>query len=149
MLGFAVLTTGLLYAQILTIWYGNMHEETEFVILRVYEPPWRALAWAVLVITFVAPFALLQNTRLKERPYATLAPAACVLVGMFLERALLVLPSIDAHSVAPPLSFAILTSLGFAGGLALVVDAALSGVAEPSPVDVETVTRAREEAAEA
>ena len=52
LLGFCMLWTYLFWAQYLVIWYGDLPEETAFVMHRTAEAPWAVLAWIVVVRMF-------------------------------------------------------------------------------------------------
>ncbi len=94
LLGFCMLWTYLFWTQYLVIWYGDLPEETAFVIKRTVEMPWAPLAWTVFCGCFVIPFVALLSREIKTRPRALLTIAIIVLVGMWLERFLLVSPSL-------------------------------------------------------
>jgi Ni/Fe-hydrogenase subunit HybB-like protein len=98
---FAVLTAYMFYVQLLTIWYGNVPHETEFLLRRMRAVPWRAVSWTVLGLAFVFPFLVLLNRRLKERPGPMLVVAVVVLAGMWLERFVLVAPSLWKGAAVP------------------------------------------------
>ena len=59
LLGFCLVTGDFFFSQFLVIWYGNLPEETRFVITRVNCSPWNYLAWTVLVSCFAFPFVAL------------------------------------------------------------------------------------------
>jgi len=93
--GFTVFWAYLLYAQFLVIWYGNMPEETGFVFARLWGE-WRPLGWTVLLGVFIIPFVGLLGVTPKKVP-ATMAFFALVsLVALWVERYLLVMPSVTA-----------------------------------------------------
>jgi hypothetical protein len=91
--GFTVFWTYLMWAQFLVIWYGNLPEETGFVFTRLWGH-WLPIGKLVLIGMFVVPFfGLLGVAPKKVR--ATFAFFACIsLVSLWLERYLLVMPSI-------------------------------------------------------
>ncbi len=92
------------WSQYLVIWYGNIPVETKFFIRRFFNDPWRGLAFVIFVIGWVLPFAYLLK-RLTGRPPARHGPlvfVACLaLVAIFLERMMLVFPSITTEPVFP------------------------------------------------
>ncbi|MEO7138180.1 MAG: hypothetical protein ABI037_10730 [Gemmatimonadales bacterium] len=91
--GFTVFWTYLMWAQFLVIWYGNLPEETGFVFARLWGH-WLPIGKAVFLGMFLIPFfGLLGVTPKKNR--VTLGFFATVsLVSLWLERYLLVMPSI-------------------------------------------------------
>jgi hypothetical protein len=93
--GFTVFWTYLMWAQFLVIWYGNLPEETGFVFARLWGH-WLPVGKAVLIGMFVVPFfGLLGVAPKKVR--ATLGFFASIsLVSLWLERYLLVMPSISS-----------------------------------------------------
>jgi len=91
--GFTVFWTYLMWAQFLVIWYGNLPEETGFVFARLWGhwlPIGKVVGWGMFVIPF---FGLLGVAPKKTK--VTLGFFAAVsLVSLWLERYLLVMPSI-------------------------------------------------------
>src|SRR5438105_5871901 len=76
----------------LTVWYGNDPKEMAVFGARTrarYAP----FFWAMVVLNFVIPFVLLGIRRLRTIGSATIA-AACVVVGMWLERFVIVVPTL-------------------------------------------------------
>src|SRR6058998_1836481 len=92
------------WSQYLVIWYGNVPVETRFFLTRFFTQPWLTLAWFVLVVGWLIPFAYLLK-RLTGRPPQRHAPLVVVsvfgLVAIFLERVLVVFPSVSTSSPAP------------------------------------------------
>jgi hypothetical protein len=85
------------WSQYLVIWYGNVPVETRFFVQRLFVQPWQTLAWVVLVVGWLIPFAYLLK-RLTGRPPQRHGPLVVValfgLVAIFLERIFVVLPSV-------------------------------------------------------
>jgi hypothetical protein len=94
LLGFCLMTGDFFYSQFLVIWYGNLPEEAKYVLLRIRFSPWESLAWTVLVICFALPFVLLLSRKIKMKPFPMIILSAVILIGMWLERFLLVAPSL-------------------------------------------------------
>jgi hypothetical protein len=91
--GFTVFWTYLMWAQFLVIWYGNLPEETGFVFTRLWGP-WLPIGQLVFVGMFLVPFFGLLGV-LPKKVRATLGFFATIsLVSLWLERYLLVMPSI-------------------------------------------------------
>ncbi len=92
------------WSQYLVIWYGNIPIETKFVIQRFFNDPWRTLAFVIFGIGWLIPFSYLLR-RLTGRPPARHGPfvfVACLaLVAIFLERMMLVFPSVTTERVFP------------------------------------------------
>jgi len=84
----------LMWSQYLPIWYANMPEETWWVFLR-FEQPWRPFAYAAFVLIFVIPFLGMLNKTSKTNP-ALLMTFSCIsLAGLWVERHVLVMPSLN------------------------------------------------------
>ncbi len=93
--GFTVFWTYLMWAQFLVIWYGNLPEETGFVFSRLWGE-WRNVGAAVFFGMFVIPFTGLLAVGPKKTP-ATLAIFTGIsFCSLWLERYLLVIPSVSA-----------------------------------------------------
>ena len=122
LLGFCLITGDFFYSQFLVIWYGNLPEETRYVILRVRESPWEPLAWTVLIVCFALPFLVLLSRKLKFHPRAMMVLAGVILAGMWLERFLLIVPSTWKMKNFPLGFMEVLITAGFIGlfGLTLV-----------------------------
>ena len=119
LLAFCLTNGDFFFSQFLVIWYGNLPEETRFVINRVNFPPWNFLAWTVLVLFFIVPFGTLLSRKVKMKQGPMLVLTALILVGMWLERFLLVAPSLWKRPGLPLGPAEFLISLGFLGLMAL------------------------------
>lgn len=86
------------WSQYLPIWYANIPEETGWVFLR-FEDPWRPWAFVVFSMVFVIPFLGLLNKTSKANPFLLSVFSLIVLVGMWLERHVLVMPSLSPFKV--------------------------------------------------
>jgi hypothetical protein len=67
---FCLVWADFFYAQFVVIWYGNIPEETAYIIERTMAAPWNVLAWTVFIGCFLAPFLILINRRIKTMPRA-------------------------------------------------------------------------------
>ena len=131
---FSVFWVYLLFAQYIVIWYGDLPVETFFIVQRVHHMPWSPLSVACLILIWAIPFIVLMSQRSKKTPLVLGTVAALGLVGMWLERYVLVVPSLSPDAIPfGPTQF--LISLGFLGlflicavpGLNRVAQAATSG----------------------
>lgn len=116
--GFAIFTGYLFYAQLLVIWYGNLPEETKFLILRTKLEPWKPWAWAVFFMIFGIPFLALLGRKIKIKRVPMVIITIMILTGMWMERFLLIVPSLWKDN--PGIPFGILEFLISAGFLGLV-----------------------------
>jgi hypothetical protein len=97
--GFTVFWAYLMWSQFLVIWYGNLPEETYFVFYRLWGP-WRPVGTAVFLLVFVIPFVGLLGAKPKKNPLTLAAFVLAGLAGIWLERYLEVVPSIN-HGAGP------------------------------------------------
>jgi hypothetical protein len=93
--GFSVFWTYLMWAQFLVIWYGNLPEETGFVFARLWGH-WLPIGKAVLLGMFVIPFFGLLGVAPKKNRVTFGFFATVSLLALWLERYLLVMPSVSA-----------------------------------------------------
>jgi hypothetical protein len=111
--GFSVFWAYLVFSQVLVIWYGNLREETSFVFWRMW-PEWRPISILVGLMVFLIPFWGLIWVKSKITPFTFALFALISFLGVWLERYLLVQPSLTEHGPAFGLpEFGI--SLGFLG----------------------------------
>jgi hypothetical protein len=131
---FSVFWVYLLFAQYIVIWYGDIPVETFFIVQRVHHMPWRPLSICCLVLIWVIPFVVLMSVRAKKSPLVLGIVSSLGLVGIWLERYVLVVPSLSLN-VVPFGAIQFLVTIGFIGiflmcavpGLNLVAQAATSG----------------------
>ncbi|HEV2085295.1 MAG TPA: hypothetical protein VGR09_09435 [Gemmatimonadales bacterium] len=118
--GFSVFWTYLMWAQFLVIWYGNMPEETGFVFARLWGH-WLPVAKAVGIGMFIIPFFGLLGVAPKKSRITLGFFASVSLTALWLERYLLVMPSITVlpgptfglPELGPTLAFAGLFLLSY------------------------------------
>ena len=119
---FCLVWADFFYVQLVVIWYGNISEETTYVIQRVMLLPWRQLAWTVMIVGFVIPFFILLNRKVKSKPVPMIILCTAVISVLWLEHLLLLGPAWN-HNVATlplgPTDF--LITLGFLGLMAFSV----------------------------
>jgi hypothetical protein len=89
------------------------------VILRA-QPPWRAPAAAVLLLNFAIPFVVLLPKAAKKNPKVLFTVALLAALGLWLERFLLVAPSLISRGGSLGWTGAVIT-IGFAAGFAVVL----------------------------
>lgn len=119
---FCLVWADFFYAQFVVIWYGNIPEETSYIIERTMAAPWNALAWTIFVGCFVAPFLILINRRIKTMPKAMTVICLAVMVGIWLEHYLLLGPAFHHHAHHLPLGWVeVAVAVGFFGLLATAV----------------------------
>jgi len=118
--GFGIFWAYLFWSQYLPIWYGNMPEETGYMILRLREYPWRSLAWLVLGMCFIVPFFLGISRDLKQVPVFLASTAIIILIGLWLQYYLLFAPSLYRNEISVSLKD-VAIGLGFLASFILGV----------------------------
>jgi len=114
--GFTVFWAYTFYAQWLVIWYGNMPEETSFMFLRMVRPEWRGISTAMIFMCFIIPFWGLISIRGKKTPALLATFATVSLTGLWIDRFVIVVPSIVQRAESLPLGWQeILIAAGFFG----------------------------------
>ena len=103
----------LMWSQYLPIWYADMPEETWWVFLR-FEDPWRPWAFTAFTLIFFIPFFGLMNKTSKTNPALLFAFTCVSLVGVWVERHVLVMPSLNPSQVWIGLPEVLVTA-GFVG----------------------------------
>ncbi len=97
--GFSLLWAGLFYAQFLVIWYGNIPEEVSFLFVRTKLSPYREISLVILPSLFFFPFLTLLSRKTKTIPLIVSIISVSILMGIFLERLLFLLPSVKLNPV--------------------------------------------------
>jgi len=104
------------FSQYLVIWYGNIPIETRFFLSRFFNPPWGQIAWAIFIVGWLIPFSYLLK-RLTGRPPTRHKVFTVILfmgwIAIFVERILIVFPSIDKNMRFPLGIREILITAGF------------------------------------
>jgi len=116
-----VVSMDFFYVQFLVIWYGNEPVETRYVLHRIVYDPWTALAWTVLIVFFVIPFVVLLIRKIKLKPVLLTAMAIWILIAGWLEKFLLVAPSLIKTKSLPLGIFEALITVGWLGLFAFCV----------------------------
>ena len=80
------------FAEFLTVWYNRNPEEWE--VFRSYGGHYLPLFLTMIILNFVIPFPMLCLKRVRRSVSAILVPAGCIIVGMYAERLLIVIPSL-------------------------------------------------------
>ncbi len=119
---FCLLWADFFYVQLTVIWYGNIPEETHYVIERTITVPWNALAWTIFVICFIIPFVILLNKKVKSMPVFMVILCSVIIIGFWLEHLLLLAPALshDAHALSLSVFDGLIT-VGFLGLMAAAV----------------------------
>ncbi|PCI30746.1 MAG: molybdopterin oxidoreductase [SAR324 cluster bacterium] len=97
---FCCLWTYMIYSQVLVIWYANIPEETPYLILRMQSHEWSWMFWLIFVILFIIPFFGLLSRTACNSPLMSSIVAVDILIGTWLEKYFLVVPSIQENQAA-------------------------------------------------
>jgi hypothetical protein len=103
--GFTVFWAYLFFSQFLVIWYGNLPEETSFLYLRMLRPEWYGISVVMLVLVFLLPFWGLIGIKPKRTPAILATFAVISLAGMWVDRYVLVVPSVMQSAPELPLGW--------------------------------------------
>ena len=90
---FCVFWTYLFFSQYIVIWYGKLPWEQAWIIRRSDEV-WGGLSGLVILLCFVIPFAGLIGRKSKTKPVLLAFFTSIILVGMWLERYVMLAPSL-------------------------------------------------------
>ncbi len=119
---FCLLWADFFYVQLMVIYYGNISEETHYVIARTMLAPWNKLAWIVFIVCFIGPFFILLNKTIKTKPILMVILCSLVIIGIWFEHLLLLGPALSHEADSIPLGVADgLISLGFLGLMMIAV----------------------------
>ena len=91
--GFAVFWTYLFWSQYLVIWYGKLPWEQAWMVRRAGDP-WGLMSGLTIILCFVIPFAGLLGRRPKLKPGSLAFFCGVILFGVWLERWMLIAPSL-------------------------------------------------------
>ena len=116
------------YAQYLAIWYGNMTEETGFILLRTQLDPWADVSKVVVITCFLMPWTMLLSRSMKKIRTSFLAVSFLILIGIWLERFVVMVPSVWKGSELPIGMGEVLMPIGFGGAMVLLVMWVLSKI---------------------
>lgn len=117
--GFNLTYVAMIWSQYIVIWYGNLPEETHFIVLRIWERPWAPLSWSVLVAASLIPFLVFLSQRAKQVPWIMLSVSVLIAAGLWLERFVLVVPSLWHGEGVPFGWLEIGVTVGFLGAAGL------------------------------
>lgn len=125
-----------LYAQILPIYYTNVPEETNYLLVRLMLDEWSWMSRLVAVLCFLAPFTILLSRGIKKMRWPFFVLCALIMTGLFFERTLLVMPSVYLDRTFPWVSFLIVNVGIFAGTLGALFNVWARVIAQTPAVPV-------------
>jgi hypothetical protein len=88
LVAFSLLTTYMMFSQLLPIWYANLPDEVRMPLARLsYSyPAWRIVSTALLATMYLGPLVLLLTIRAKRTPWMLGTIAVLVLVSLWVGR---------------------------------------------------------------
>ena len=122
------------FAQLLPIWYSNMPEETDFLLVRLTTPEWSWLSKTVAVMCFLLPFTVLLSRGIKKMKWPFIGILLVIMTGIFLERTLLVMPSIYFGESFPVANFLFISVAMWLGGIGLFATVVTWALANVPPI---------------
>ncbi|HET9439911.1 MAG TPA: hypothetical protein VFO52_07055 [Longimicrobiales bacterium] len=123
MFGFCVFWAYLFYSQFIVIWYGLLPIEQAWLVHR-FGMPFQPLMALVFACLFVFPFFGLMGVAPKRTPQIVVFFAGIVLTGLWLERYMLVYPSLYSTADNIPFGWQEFGPLLFFAGLIVMASAA-------------------------
>ena len=134
LMGLCMLAGGFYWGQYITIWYGNLGEEIERLLLRFDHSPWPLFQWTVIVLLYFFPIAIFLSKNIKEKPRALLAIASIILAANWMYQFVEIAPSLWNEHGVPLGILELAVTLGFLGimGLSWLAYAKLVPLVPPS-----------------
>jgi hypothetical protein len=90
---FSLLTTYMMFSQLLPIWYENLPHEIRFLVPRMNIVIGRWISWGLLAVVYLGPLVILLTRWSKQTRSFLGAVALLMLIGMWIERWWLVYPT--------------------------------------------------------
>ena len=116
MFAFCVFWAYLFWSQYIVIWYGNLPAEQVFFVNRL-SAPYKPLSIAVFFMLFVIPFFGLLGVKPKKTPAIFATFASVILIGLWIERYILIYPTLYPGADGLPFGIAEVAIALIFGGL--------------------------------
>jgi hypothetical protein len=95
---FCLMTTYLMFSQLLPIWYENLPEESTFLV-PLLNFAWRKISWVVVAVVYLSPVILLM-TKWSKRSYLFMGVVSIILLaGLWVEKWWLVTAVFEKNTV--------------------------------------------------
>ena len=124
MFAFCLINIDFFWSQYFCIWYANMPEETEYLIIRIHDKsvPWHNLSWISILAFFFIPFFALIFRKVKQSSVLLSTVSVIVVCGIFLARFIEIGPAIldiagpaTLSEIIPPLVASFMAFIGMLG----------------------------------
>ena len=112
--GFSIFWAYLFFSQYIVIWYGKLPWEQAWIIHRS-GPEWGPLSLLVIFLCFAVPFVGLIGRKAKMNPTWLGSIALVALIGLWMERWLLIAPSLHVAGTPTFTFWEPLIGIGFLG----------------------------------
>ena len=96
---FSLLSTYMMFCQLIPIWYESLPQEVRFVIPRLRLAPWKYVSLVFIPTIYLGPLVLLLSNRLKGSFFYMRFMTLMLLIGMWFERWWEVTPSLGGRMV--------------------------------------------------
>lgn len=116
---FAIFRTWFDWSQYIIVWYGNLPDESGYLIDRWRIHPWNYLAYLSLFFIFIAPFFYGFSRRLKRHPVGSAVLGGMVFTGALARQFMDVMPSVHPLQGLDFGLIELCIAIGFGGAVAL------------------------------
>ena len=99
--GFSAFWAYLTFAHVLTYWYGNVPEETEYFLHRLHQP-WQTMMIVIMFLAFIIPFFVLIPKASKWTSWIMVPLAFLIVSAQWLAHVVMVQPEVVSHASAFP-----------------------------------------------
>jgi hypothetical protein len=93
----SLLTTAMLYSQLLPLWYTNLEHEVRFLTVRMNLAPWSNISLMLLATVYLGPLIFLLPRRAKRTPWYLGLVSFILLFFLWIERLWLITPVFKPH----------------------------------------------------
>lgn len=132
--GFTTFWAYFFFSQLIVIWYGNLPDETSYLVRRVgIHTPYKITSWVIFIMIWMFPFVVLLSRKNKTRAFVTSALSLIILAGITMMYWLMLVPVVHVSIPLLIIEMGLMTLL-----TAAVVrsrDTLLPALAGPQPVD--------------
>ena len=118
MFGFGIFWAYMFWSHYLPIWYGNLPEETGWLIVRLREEPWHSFGWMVFGLCFICPFLLGLSSDIKRTPVLLCFTGIIIGFGLWFQQHILFAPTLYPNTITLGI-LDVLLALSFMAGFIL------------------------------
>jgi hypothetical protein len=134
MFGFATFWAYFFFSQLIVIWYGNIPEETGYLVRRVgVHTPYAIISKLIFIMVWMFPFIVLLSRKNKTRAWVTSSLAIIILTGVTMMYWLMLAPVVPVNVPLLALEMALMAFL--TASVVRSRDVLLPALAAPVVVD--------------